>query len=268
MRNCYLFYRFEEFPGRALLGFFFLVFFFHSTRCQTISQRYAWRGFVGKAAQVEVVLEVRTDGLAAGTVSYLNASAKRPLMLIGKVNQGVICLTEFLNDGTQKGNWVLHVKSGVATGVWNAMRTDTRKLTITLTKRVAVPASFKSLLVPESPDSIGRKYSYITPAEKTGQDPFGGTFTFRGAGKNKIAFNCDVYMGNIASGESEKGRPVILKGNKFTYIYSDERDECGCCYTFKGEFFKRFLYTRDVVNNDYCFGYGASFAGIFIKISQ
>lgn len=252
------------FPGRAILGLFLLSLSCVSAWAQSISKRYAWRGSVGKNSQVEVILEQRTDGLTAGTVSYLNASDKTPRLLIGELSHGYLCMIEYLNDGTQKGSWILQMKNGKATGDWSN-RAATVEKKVSLSKPVSIPASFTSLLIPESPDSIGRKYSFNIPPFRKGDDGSRGSFTFRGAGKNKIAFSCSMYLGNVAEGKSAKGRPVTLNGNKFRYVYSNEKDEVGCRYTFKGEFFKRFLYTRDVVNNGYCFGNGVSFAGVFIK---
>lgn len=251
-------------PVSGFLGILLLSLSSISAWSQTISKRFAWRGSVGKITQVEVVLEQRTDGLTAGTVSYLNASDKTPRLLIGELSNGYICLIEYQNDGTQKGSWILRTKDGIATGDWSN-RAATVEKKVSLSKPISIPTSFTSLLIPETPDSIGRRYSFTIPPSRKGDDSFGGSFTFRGAGKNKIAFSCSVYLGNVAEGKSAKGRPITLNGNKFRYVYSNEKDEFGCRYTFKGEFFKRFLYTHDVVNNEYCFGHGVSFAGVYIK---
>ena len=70
---------------------------------------------------------------------------------------------------------------------------------------------------------------------------------------------------NIAEGSSDDDRPAVLNGNIFEYREVNE-----CHYGFRATFFPRFVVLSTIT--DYksldCFGMGAAFDGVYIKVKQ
>ena len=121
-----------------------------------------------------------------------------------------------------------------------------------------------SVLTPEDPGNIGKEYSF-QEWHLGYESMMGGNITFRAAGKNKVHFECTNVRHNIAEGKSDKGRPAELKGNKFEYRHVNE-----CGYGFKATFYQRFVMLETITGNESleCFGAGAAFDGVYIKVKQ
>ena len=122
----------------------------------------------------------------------------------------------------------------------------------------------ETLLKPEDAGNIGRLYVFKVWNE-TYDTMTGGTISFRAAGKNRVHFNCANDRYENAEGQSEEGRPAVISGNTFEY-----RDVNECGYAFRATFFPKFVVLRTTSQNESlrCFGMGAAFDGVYIKIKQ
>ena len=219
---------------------------------------------------VTIALQETNGGIAAGYIYYPKAKNPAPIMVIGSVmnylnNEAVFYLNEYHSDGTITGTISIERENGKLKGTWTNPKTQ-KVLTLTgLTVSRQQPEWFaESLLTPEAPGDIGHEYSFEQWSPQYGAN-MGGTITFRAAGKNKVHFECMNALHNIAEGKSEAGRPAVLDGNKFEYREVNE-----CHYAFRATFFRRFVVLESLSGGEStrCFGMGASFDGVYIKVKK
>ena len=174
-------------------------------------------------------------------------------------------LREYQDDGTITGIIYLQTKNRTTTGSWTNPKTRKELPMKNLTSSREKPKWFTgSVLTPEDPGNIGKEYSF-QEWHLGYESMMGGNITFRAAGKNKVHFECTNVRHNIAEGKSDKGRPAELKGNRFEYRHVNE-----CGYGFKGTFYQRFVMLQTITGNESleCFGAGAAFDGVYIKVKQ
>lgn len=244
---------------------------------------YRFTGKLGDKVPVELCLEKFSSGeddTVAGYIYYPQSKQPTPILIVGFVdNENWFYMKEFLPDGTVTGTIRMRISGGksssvpiIAEGEWESPKTGARFSLTTLTSpynmektKMFLPKWYNSPLQYESPDQIGHEYSYNLwrDKEETGKN---GIAEFTAAGKNKIHFNIiNVVNYNIAEGESDKGRPAVLKGSSFTYTKVND-----CDYAFKATFFKKFVVLKTLPESSGlgCFGMGASFDGVYIKIKQ
>ena len=222
--------------------------------------------------RIPVVIALQVDHWThvAGYIYYPNAKNPAPIMVIGSVmtypdNEAEYHLNEYQSDGTITGiisiereNWKLH-------GTWTNPKTQKEMMLTDLTVSKQQPEWFtESLLIPEDPGNIGHEYSFQQWSPKYGAN-MGGNITFRAVGKNKVHFECSNVWHNIAEGKSEAGRPAVLEGNVFEY-----RDVNECHYAFIATFFRRFVVLESLSGGEStgCFGMGASFDGVYVKVKN
>ena len=223
---------------------------------------------------VNIVLQRTPDDIVAGYIYYPRAKNPSPIMIAGRTMQydGKLyyILHEYQPDGIITGhiyiNTTLEADYGSPMeGTWTNPKTEKEMKMTDLSHSQNMPAWFtQSLLTPEDPGNIGREYSFQQWVQNY-QSMMGGHITFRAAGKNKVHFECCNVLRNIAEGASDPDRPAVLHGNVFEY---NDVNECG--YAFRATFFPRFVFLDTISGNDTldCFGMGASFNGIYIKIKQ
>jgi hypothetical protein len=174
-------------------------------------------------------------------------------------------LREYQEDGTITGIIYLQTKNRTTTGSWTNPKTRKELPMKNLTSSREKPKWFTgSVLTPEDPGNIGKEYSF-QEWHLGYESMMGGNITFRAAGKNKVHFECTNVRHNIAEGKSDKGRPAELKGNRFEYRHVNE-----CGYGFKATFYQRFVMLETITGNESleCFGAGAAFDGVYIKVKQ
>jgi hypothetical protein len=179
-------------------------------------------------------------------------------------------LSEYQSDGIVTGEVMLkhQVVDGwdnKIEGTWtNPQTLKEMKLTDISFSREMPTWFTKSLLAPEDPGNIGREYSF-RKWHLGAEEYMGGHISFRAAGKNKVHFECVNAAHGIAEGSSEANRPAVLHGNWFEYHDVNE-----CNYSFYAAFFPRFVVLVNTTDNSTleCFGAGASFEGIYIKVKQ
>ena len=222
---------------------------------------------------VNIVFQRTDDDILAGYIYYPKAKTPAPIMIVGSVVQYgdklYYHLDEYQPDGIITGN--IHLETPVEydyfskmEGTWTNPKTEKQMQMADLHYSQEMPTWFtESLLTPEDPGNIGREYSF-QQWNPNYQDMMGGHISFRAAGKNKVHFECCNVRHNIAEGRSDDGRPAVLKGNMFEYYDSD------CDYGFRATFFPRFVVLETVTKaSSYdCFGAGATFDGVYIKIKQ
>ncbi len=236
----------------------------HAT-AQSIIRKYAIEGTLDGNIAVRIAVEVNDQNIAAGEVIYYKTKNAKPILLVGEPYQidDSFYLREYLADGHNTGNWSLELSNGQWKGSWYDPSSDKTR-TLSNVRVISFPPSMGGKLIPESPDHIGKEYSYWFNHSGYGA-PMGGHFTFSGAGKNRVSFTAANVPSNIAEGKSEQGRPAVLQGNHFTYLHMNE-----CDYGFEAYFFPQFMITRSVTNADtfYCFGAHTTLEGIYIKTKQ
>ena len=229
---------------------------------------------LGGRIPVTIMLQKNDEGIAAGYIYYPKAKNPAPIMLAGNVinydgtdNYNV---AEYQADGTITG--FIHIEhkaidqyDNKVEGTWINPKTQ-KELTLDDMRysHDAVKWFTKSLLTPEDPGNIGREYSFQLWDVKY-NSMMGGNITFRAAGKNKVHFTCSNAQHNIAEGGSSKERPALLNGNTFEYY---DLNECG--YGFRATFFPRFVVLKTLTGygSTDCFGMGASFDGVYIKVKK
>lgn len=214
------------------------------------------------------------DDIVAGYIFYPRAKNPAPIMIVGSVtpygDKLNYNLNEYQADGIVSG--IIHLEMSANAdyfspkeGSWTNPKTRKEmKLTDIQYSHEAPKWFTQSLLTPEDPGNIGREYSF-QEWNQGAQDLMGGHITFRAAGKNKVHFECGNVRHNIAEGRSDDDRPAVLNGNIFEYREVNE-----CHYGFRATFFPRFVVLSTIT--DYksldCFGMGAAFDGVYIKVKQ
>lgn len=214
------------------------------------------------------------ENIVAGYIYYPKAKHPAPILIVGSVvhygGKDFYNLNEYQPDGIISGRIALQVKEydyfcEGSEGKWTNPKTQKSMKLADLSFSREMPKWFtKSALTPEDPGNIGREYSFQEWNENY-QDMMGGHVTFRAAGKNKVHFEVCNVRHNIAEGRSEEGRPAVLNGNTFEYREVNE-----CHYGFRADFFPRFVVINMVTGNETldCFGMGAAFDGVYIKVKQ
>ena len=222
---------------------------------------------------VNIVFQRTDDNILAGYIYYPKTKNPAPIMIAGSVAQYgdklYYHLREYQPDGIITG--VILLETPVVCdyfskieGSWTNPKTQKEMQMTDLKYSQEMPTWFtKSLLTPEDPGNIGREYSF-QQWNPNYQDMMGGHITFRAAGKNKVHFECCNVRHNIAEGRSDDDRPAVLKDNVFEYNDSD------CDYGFRATFFPRFVVLKTITDAPSydCFGAGATFDGVYIKIKQ
>lgn len=223
---------------------------------------------------VNIVFQRTDDDVVAGYIYYPKAKNPAPIMIAGSVTpyEGTdyYHMYEYQSDGIISGEIAIEYKmedewKEVMSGTWKNPKTQKELQMSNLTYSCEMPKWFtQSLLTPEDPGNIGKEYSF-QQWDQNYQSMMGGHITFRAAGKNKVHFDCGNVRHNIAEGSSEAGRPAELKGNRFEY-----RDVNECGYGFSATFYPRFVVLNTITDNESleCFGMGAAFDGIYIKVKQ
>ena len=222
---------------------------------------------------VNIVFQKTEEGTVAGYIYYPKAKNPAPIMVAGSVQQydgtDFYYLNEYQADGTISGVMNLQYKNEnwdeTMKGTWTNPKTEKELTMGEMTYSREMPKWFtKSLLTPEDPGNIGKEYSF-QQWDQQYESMMGGHITFRAAGKNKVHFDCANVRHNIATGKSADGRPAELKGNGFEYRNVNE-----CGYGFKATFYPRFVVLKSITDRETldCFGMGAAFDGIYIKVKQ
>lgn len=228
----------------------------------------------GRIPVIIVFQKIDNDDILGGYIYYPKAKRPAPILIVGSVTHyggnDYYHLNEYQPDGVISGNINLKVKTEDGgmfewEGTWTNPKTKKEMKIASIFFDREMPKWFtKSVLTPEDPGNIGREYSF-QEWNDLAQAMLGGHVTFHAAGKNKVHFEVCNVRHNIAEGSSDEDRPAVLNGNMFEYREANE-----CHYGFRALFFPRFLVINTITDHESlgCFGMGASYAGVYIKVKQ
>ena len=234
---------------------------------------YSFDGTLGDNIPFSVKFCVNGDEIAIGEIYYPKAKHPAPILLVGSMTETGYYMREYQSDGTVTGTLIFSIDDDedgkephLASGVWINPRTQKEF------KLKNVNFNDEYIDVPyfldyEDPQNIGREYSYSV-WNSSYKAMMGGNVKFRGAGKNKLHFEVSNCAHNIAEGKSAPDRPAVLGEYTRNYFVYENVNECG--YGFSAYFFKKFVVLKSTT--DYstfgCFGMGATFDGVYIKVKQ
>ena len=233
---------------------------------------FVLEGTLGDKIPVEISFCVNGDDIAVGEIYYPKAKHPAPILIVGVMGESSSFYTfsEYQDDGTITGYISLEIEEDnngpyFVKGTWINPKTQKEfplKLVCTGTS-----VNVTKYLDYEDPHHIGREYSF---KEWSVRDNcmMGGHVKFRGAGENKLHFEVCNVRHNIAEGKSDPDRPAVLGETTHDYFIYNDVNECG--YSFSAHFFKRFVVLKTIsdYNSLQCFGMGAAFDGVYMKIKQ
>ena len=236
-----------------------------------VDGEYQFEGTLGDKIPVVITFCVNGDGIAVGEIYYPKAKNPAPILIVGEALEWGYSMNEYQNDGTITGCLSFKIEEDAAgpymtEGTWTNPKTR-KEFPLKNMKCVSTSVDVPKFLDYEDPQNIGREYSFKIWNEGA-QDYMGGHISFRGAGKHKLHFEVGNVRHNIAEGRSAPDRPAVLGDYTYDYFNYENVNECG--YSFSAHFFKRFVVLK--TTSDYhsldCFGAGASFDGVYMKIKQ
>ena len=216
----------------------------------------------------------------SGYIYYPNAKNPSPILIVGThfEEESVFVFNEYQPDGTISGT--MHFKVDgfdeatgpyIVDGEWTnpvnhksfALK-DIRSYNYYHGMSYAPEWFDHPVYQRADPSKIGKRYSY-KQWHAGYNDYMGGHVSFRGAGKNKVAFEICNAPNNIAEGKSAPGRPAVLEDNHFKY---DNVNECG--YGFECEIYDKYLVITSTTDPKTfnCFGAFTTFEGVYIKVED
>lgn len=256
---------------------FFLIalLLFTITAQADVVGEYVFEGTLGDKIPVRITFCVNGEYIAVGEIFYPKAKHPAPILLVGGMEDWGYSLKEYQDDGTVTGLLSLKMQFGemeedpaeFLEGVWMNPKTG-KKLPLKNMELVSRSVGdVLEFLDYEDPQNIGREYVY-QEWNADDQKMMVGRIMFRGAGKNKLHFDISNDRHAVAKGKSAPDRPAILGETTHDYFYYENLNECN--YGFGAFFFKRFvvLKTTSAPGTLDCFGKGASFDGVYMKIKQ
>jgi len=234
---------------------------------------FSFEGTLGDKIPVRLKFCVNGDEIVVGEIYYLKAKNPAPILVVGNLSEDTnrYYLKEFAPDGTVTGVMMFDIEgedeeATITNGVWTNPRTD-KSFDMKNFRSNDEFVNVTDYLDYEDPQNIGREYAYQIYNPRYGE-MMGGTVKFRGAGKYKLHWEISNSPGNIAEGESAPDRPAVLGEATHDYFIYNDANDCG--YGFSAHFFKKFVVIKSITGNDTfgCFGYGVTFAGVYIKVKQ
>lgn len=260
---------------RRFLLFLLAAFAITLTTHADVLGEYSFEGMIGDNIPAKIKFCVNGDCIAVGEIYYPKAKTPAPILLVGNLSEdtGSYELKEYQADGTITGIMTFKIDGEddgdgprIVNGRWTHPRTG-RELKMKNMRSNGEFVDVPSFLDYEDPQNIGREYSYSI-WNREYKSMMGGNVKFSGAGKYKLHFEVCNCPHNIAEGKSAPNRPAVLGESTHDFFYYDDVNECG--YGFSAHFFKKFvvLKTTSGYNTLQCFGVGATFDGVYIKVKQ
>jgi hypothetical protein len=213
-----------------------------------------WSGKINKKIPVFLHYSVN-DNLIVGEITYLNSISKKPIKILGTVeNDKSYRVLEFESGGNITG--VIYGKPGQQTfdGSWFSPKTR-KEVSLHLEKK---DTSIVTQTIEPNLDEISGKYHYQYAKEGSS-----GDFSISKIKNNKAGFSIVSVTDGPALNTAEVSDDTIqLKGNSFIYKIPDA-DDCD----FEVKFYKDFLTVKYIKGP--CvgqFGMNATVEGIFLKV--
>lgn len=219
----------------------------------TNGQDISWEGSLNEKTPVFIHYQIK-DKLVVGEITYLNTKNKKPIPLIGEIEEdGNFRLLEFETNGNITGIIVGVPKEQEFNGSWFSPLSR-KELKLKLSKK---DTSIISTEIETNISDIYGDYHY-----EYGEKGFQGDFSISKLNKEEVEFNIFSVTSdpsrNIAEIENDT---IKINEPKFTYLVP-ESDSC----EFAVCFYKNFAYVR--YTKGYCvgqFGHNATIDGIFYK---
>lgn len=236
-----------------------------------VDGEFEFEGTLGDKIPIEIRFCVNGDNIAVGEIYYPKAKHPAPILIVGSWEEWGYSFNEYQDDGTITGSLSLKIEEDaggpyITEGIWTNPKTG-KQFQLKNMKCISTSVDVPKFLDYEDPQNIGREYSFKVWNEGA-QDYVGGHVTFRGAGKHKLHFEVCNIRHNIAEGKSDPNRPAVLGDYTYDWFNYENVNECG--YSFSAHFFKRFVVLRTISGPETlgCFGAGASFDGVYMKVKQ
>ena len=235
---------------------------------------YSFEGTLGDKIPAKLKFAVNGDEIAVGEIYYPKAKNPAPILVVGHpTKDGWYYMEEFQTDGTITGIMMFKIEgedtadgAHISEGTWTNPKT-LKQFPMKHFEQNHEVVNVPDFLDYEDPQNIGREYSFKV-WDQGAEDYMGGHVTFRGAGKHKLHFKVCNVRHNIAEGWSDPDRPAVLGDYTYDFFIYNNVNECG--YSFSAHFFKKFVVLKTI--SDYktleCFGSGAAFDGVYIKVKQ
>ncbi|MBQ3804340.1 MAG: hypothetical protein II844_00850 [Prevotella sp.] len=258
---------------KKILNIMVLLLFVITAAKADVLGEYSFTGTLGGSVPVKLKFCVNGDQIAVGEIYYPKAKHPAPILVVGRADDdGHYFLREFQSDGTVTGYMMFDIADEntpaehIVEGMWINPRTG-KELRMTKMYADNEFVDVPKYLDYEDPQNIGREYAYKIWNENY-KSMMGGSVEFKAAGKYKLHFKVSNCPQNIAEGESEPNRPAVLGESTHDYFNYDNVNECG--YSFSAHFFKKFVVLKSTSDYDTygCFGMGATFDGVYIKVKQ
>ncbi|MBR3092597.1 MAG: hypothetical protein IKG99_06180 [Bacteroidaceae bacterium] len=264
---------FFKYMKKVLFSIVLFVFAIAAAQADVLGE-YSFEGTLGDNIPVVLKFVVNGDEIAVGEIYYPKAKNPAPILVVGKPTvNGWYYLEEYQSDGTITGIMSFRIEGEdtaedayISEGTWTNPKTE-KQFPMKNFVTVGRIDDVTKYLDYEDPQNIGREYAYSRWNPNYGA-MLGGNVKFRGAGKYKLHFEVSNVPGNIAEGRSEPDRPAVLGETTHDYFYYENVNECG--YGFSAHFFKKFVVLKTTTGRETldCFGMGAAFDGVYIKVKQ
>jgi len=233
---------------------------------------YSFEGTLGDNIPVKLKFCVNGDEIAVGEIYYPKAKNPAPILVVGGfIDDWGYYLNEYQEDGTITGCMTFKIAGEddadgpyIEEGTWTNPRTGKSFKMKNMSSNQEMIDVTKYLDY-EKPENIGSEYVYSKWNENY-QAMVGGTVKFTRAGEHQLHFEVSNCPQNIAEGKSAPDRPAELGQYTYDFFYYENVNECG--YGFSAHFFKKFVVLTTTSGNETlgCFGMGAAFDGVYMKV--
>jgi hypothetical protein len=256
------------------LMLFMAVFMLAMTVKADVLGEYSFEGTLGDKIPVKLKFCINGDGIAVGEIYYPKAKNPAPILVVGGfIDDWGYYLNEYQEDGTITGSMSFKIEGEddadgphIEEGKWTNPRTGKEfKMKNMYSNHEMIDVT--DYLDYEVPENIGSEYVYSKWNENY-QSMMGGNVKFSRAGEHKLNFEVSNCFQNIAEGKNDPDRPAELGQYTYNFFYYENVNECG--YGFCAHFFKKFVVLQTTSGNDTlgCFGMGAAFDGVYLKVKQ
>jgi hypothetical protein len=220
---------------------------------EAIKKDITWSGTINKTISVFIHYQIENE-IVVGEITYLNTSEKKPIRLIGTLQDENYRLLEFDKSGNITGIITGKTDQDNFNGEWFSPK-NRNSFNLQLTKK---DTTITTITIQPNLKEIYGTYSY-----EYGKEGSQGDFTINKINDNQIAFEIFSVTSNPARNMAIVDKDTIeLISNSFVYTIPESED----C-EFKVRFYKDFVFIN--YTKEYCmgqFGHNATIEGIFLKV--
>lgn len=247
-----------------------LLYLISGTLYAVPKREYHFEGTLGKSIPISLTITVNENDIVVGEIVYTKQKSPKPILLVGEIDDdGKYYVREYLkNTITGYMCFIIEDKDTtdgpyITQGIWVDPKTCKN---YAMKNMVSTPydEGYDKFYQYAEPQDIVGDYYYME-WHNTMEDYVGGAAIFTKAGKNKVHFDIVVTtLGmTMATGKSSPNRPAVLLPDSYNHFVYKNVEDCG--YSFEAFFYKDFVVLRTTSYTEQCFGFGASFDGVFIR---